>query len=601
MSKIQSKRSKHQQKNKAHQPLQRRIASSGNSNQRDFTYLQARMGYSAATQYIQTMMEGRQTSTVSTASEPQRSESHRQGTASSAYQKTNNTGLPDSLKSGIENLSGYSMDDTKVHYNSSKPAQLQAHAYTRGTDIYLRPGQEKHLPHEAWHVVQQKQGRVKPTTKMNDKVNVNDDAGLEKEADVMGYKALQMKPSMNIYPNKGIQRKSKNLAQVNSSIQMSRVITHHYRTLEPPIRTLIDYLVRWSGLNMAQVIADLNTPLTSQQVGALNDDLLDRPDRVVAILDGVVRGTRNPNVQTGLGHIGDLEDILRGRGPSDYNGGHLLMNSLGGFYDPITNSPRNIAPQSTTSNTYGGNWQKSERKIRELVWNGKTVFLDASYTYPDRTYTVPGWRMYSLVTPGSLTANNLSSVGKYLFTTFHTWTPSQSNISFTANRIGQADPDSSNRRITLSWNPIGKLTNPVTRQFFGTFLNSVQRFMPIRSLATTAYGPIGSDVVENQDHSYHGIMNETKQDLVDIAKIHLLMSLLAKYEIGASSVFAALAYIPGFSHFILALEFIGISQAAIVASPFLTAALLWVAAKQFSFIKRVLPNRVQYVLDLAGI
>ncbi|HAP61901.1 MAG TPA: hypothetical protein DCR93_21180, partial [Cytophagales bacterium] len=32
-----------------------------------------------------------------------------------------------------------------------------------GTDIHLAPGQQKHLPHEAWHVVQQKQGRVKPT------------------------------------------------------------------------------------------------------------------------------------------------------------------------------------------------------------------------------------------------------------------------------------------------------------------------------------------------------------------------------------------------------------------------------------------------------
>ena len=39
--------------------------------------------------------------------------------------KENNTGLPDKLKSGIENLSGYSMDDVKVHYNSPKPAQLQ--------------------------------------------------------------------------------------------------------------------------------------------------------------------------------------------------------------------------------------------------------------------------------------------------------------------------------------------------------------------------------------------------------------------------------------------------------------------------------------------
>lgn len=80
--------------------------------------------------------------------------------------KANNTGLPDGLKAGIENLSGHSMNDVKVHYNSDKPAQLQAHAYAQGTDIHLASGQEKHLPHEAWHVVQQKQGRVKPTIQM---------------------------------------------------------------------------------------------------------------------------------------------------------------------------------------------------------------------------------------------------------------------------------------------------------------------------------------------------------------------------------------------------------------------------------------------------
>ena len=105
--------------------------------------------------------------------------------------KENNTGLPDNLKTGIENLSGYQMDDVKVHYNSDKPAQLQAHAYAQGTDIHLGGGQEKHLPHEAWHVVQQKQGRVKPTMQMKGKVNVNDDSGLEKEADVMGAKAIK--------------------------------------------------------------------------------------------------------------------------------------------------------------------------------------------------------------------------------------------------------------------------------------------------------------------------------------------------------------------------------------------------------------------------
>jgi hypothetical protein len=110
-------------------------------------------------------------------------------TAPVVSRKENKTGLPDNLKSGMESLSGQSLDDVKVHYNSSQPAELQAHAYAQGTDIHVAPGQEQHLPHEAWHVVQQAQGRVKPTTQMAG-VEVNDDTGLEHEADVMGAKAL---------------------------------------------------------------------------------------------------------------------------------------------------------------------------------------------------------------------------------------------------------------------------------------------------------------------------------------------------------------------------------------------------------------------------
>jgi Domain of unknown function (DUF4157) len=103
----------------------------------------------------------------------------------------NHTGLPDQLKSGVESLSGVSLDDVRVHYNSPKPAQLNALAYAQGADIHVAPGQEKHLPHEAWHTVQQKQGRVQPTTQMKAGVPVNDDPKLEHEADVMGAKAAQ--------------------------------------------------------------------------------------------------------------------------------------------------------------------------------------------------------------------------------------------------------------------------------------------------------------------------------------------------------------------------------------------------------------------------
>lgn len=131
---------------------------------------------------------------------------------------SNKTGLPDNVKSGVESLSGLSLDDVKVHYNSSEPAQLQAHAFAQGTDIHVAPGQEKHVPHEAWHVVQQKQGRVQATTQMKGKVPVNDDAGLEQEADQMGAKALQMKfiesASLNM-------SKSENASKQNTPAQLA--------------------------------------------------------------------------------------------------------------------------------------------------------------------------------------------------------------------------------------------------------------------------------------------------------------------------------------------------------------------------------------------
>ena len=99
-------------------------------------------------------------------------------------------GLPGGLKAGIESLSGVAMDEVRVHYNSSRPRQLKALAYAQGKDIHLAPGQERHLPHEAWHVVQQAQGRVRPTAQMKQGVEINDEPQLEQEADVMGARAM---------------------------------------------------------------------------------------------------------------------------------------------------------------------------------------------------------------------------------------------------------------------------------------------------------------------------------------------------------------------------------------------------------------------------
>ncbi len=113
------------------------------------------------------------------------------GDSEIVQKKENRTGLPDNLKAGVESLSGMDLDDVRVHYNSPKPAGLQALAYTKGTDIHVGPGQESHLPHEAWHVAQQKQGRVRPTIQAEG-IPINDDEGLEREASEMGDKAIQL-------------------------------------------------------------------------------------------------------------------------------------------------------------------------------------------------------------------------------------------------------------------------------------------------------------------------------------------------------------------------------------------------------------------------
>ncbi|NEO76748.1 MAG: DUF4157 domain-containing protein [Moorea sp. SIO4G3] len=102
----------------------------------------------------------------------------------------NKTGLPDHLKERIESMSGHDLSGVRVNYNSPKPAQLNAHAYTQGQTIEVAPGQEQHVPHEAWHVVQQMQGRVKPTMKVKG-VRVNNEKDLEKEADILGKRAIQ--------------------------------------------------------------------------------------------------------------------------------------------------------------------------------------------------------------------------------------------------------------------------------------------------------------------------------------------------------------------------------------------------------------------------
>ena len=107
----------------------------------------------------------------------------------------NNTGIPLQMKDEFEKFSGFTLDNVRVHYNSDKPAELSALAYTQGSHVFVGPGQEQHLRHELGHVVQQKAGMVKPTGYI-DGIAINNDEILEKQAN--GPQPIQQYSNSNV-------------------------------------------------------------------------------------------------------------------------------------------------------------------------------------------------------------------------------------------------------------------------------------------------------------------------------------------------------------------------------------------------------------------
>ena len=222
-------------------------------------------------------------------------------------QESNKTGLPDNLKSGIENLSGYSLDDVTVHYNSDKPRQLQAHAYAQGTDIHLASGQERHLPHEAWHVVQQKQGRVKPTLQLKGAVPVNDDAGLEREADVMGAAAMRSVSTnpaqlMTVQAKAVVQREKENKksdSELKHGLdQLKKLAAHEAKQAsDPEILAQLKHLISQLDDIVSGDDEELKSSIAEALNGALNDSLAEAlegheksEDTVKDTSGGVVQG-----------------------------------------------------------------------------------------------------------------------------------------------------------------------------------------------------------------------------------------------------------------------------------------------------------------------
>ncbi|HAS46423.1 MAG TPA: hypothetical protein DCS93_38435 [Microscillaceae bacterium] len=172
------------------------------------------------------------------------------GTSTSANSSSSSNGLPTQLKENMESMSGMDLSDVKVNYNSSKPKEMGALAYAQGNQIEIGPGQEKHLPHEAWHTVQQKQGRVQPNAQIQAKgLPLNNDAGLEKEADVMGEKAMSgnftLSSHSSAYQSSALQMRSNlKTVQAKGVVQMTTISTNFGEFKDKSYSAVSDYGVR---------------------------------------------------------------------------------------------------------------------------------------------------------------------------------------------------------------------------------------------------------------------------------------------------------------------------------------------------------------------
>lgn len=286
--------------------------------------------------------------------------------------KPNNTGLPDNLKSGIENLSGYSLDDVKVHYNSDKPAQLSALAYAQGTDIHVAPGQERHLPHEAWHVVQQKQGRVQPTTQMQG-VDVNDNEGLEKEADVMGEYGMNqsVQESKTITNNGSRSSFSKGFVDNRSRSMIQTQLTSYVQCQENKIK-LMGTSFFTNNNTTAQM---LRAPTAITPTNTTNNITINGANFQICTYGSLtVPANKMPKIGTGLDSKvafgGHLKDKKSGCNATRLHVVNMLWGGKGG------NSDGNIHPGSKSLN---GHHKKQENVFKRLLDDASKDGVDLQY------------------------------------------------------------------------------------------------------------------------------------------------------------------------------------------------------------------------------
>jgi hypothetical protein len=469
------------------------------------------------------------------------------GPSSNLARKSNQTGLPDGLKSGIESLSGISLDNVRVHHNSPQPAQLNALAYTQGSDIHVAPGQEQHLPHEAWHVVQQVEGRVKPTMQMKGGVPINEDRGLEREADIMAAKALQARPSPEHVATRSA---STGMTGFFPVYQMKNaILAHNYENSESPLTTAIKFIAYQTDRTIEAVKGDI------EYGGALNINKLTeaqadfRPGFVKAYIDDVTgsKGRGGDELQTGIGHLGNLENRFRGRTTGDFDGGHLL--GYGWYKDwDLINSAKNIAPQNRAENRaifgWKGAWGQEEITARDAAKVLPAV-VTAYVNYATRNYVVSLRQLANvLIKPGSPTDQQIGWTAGFRFVTIDTRIPSQYALTYApAGLLGYLGSsgfsEGENQNATLDIPARSGAVATVAYAALSGVIDGILRVAPL--ISVTARSRFGGGVVSSNADLY---LTDIIGEILRVCHFAVAF-LMYKYNWPLTAALAAVAYALG--------------------------------------------------------
>lgn len=134
--------------------------------------------------------------------------------------------LPNKLKTGINNLSGKSFGNVRVHHGSARPANAGAKAFTQGGKIHIAPGQARHLPHELNHVVHQNQGRVRPQLRNSRNLYLEREADALNDKRRMSKSAKSAKTLKNTKSSAAFAKRAKSARTIAKGAQSAKVARH---------------------------------------------------------------------------------------------------------------------------------------------------------------------------------------------------------------------------------------------------------------------------------------------------------------------------------------------------------------------------------------